>query len=191
MTLGRLPLDEQRAAVQAVLSRNDVLREVLGRTASLELPGRYVTGGRLFQTVWNVVTDRPPTQGIKDYDLFCFDDGDLSWEAEDTVIRAGKEVFAGLPAEVEIRNQARVRLWYEQKSGVARTPHDSTEAAIGGFAATTCCPGKRPGPRTGGASTHPTASPTSSTSSYARTRCSLRAKSARPRRLAGGSGGPN
>jgi hypothetical protein len=42
-----------------------------------------VTAGCLFQTVWNVVTDRPPTSGIKDYDIFYFDGTDLSWEAED------------------------------------------------------------------------------------------------------------
>lgn len=60
--------------------------------------------------VWNVVTGRPPTSGIKDYDVFYFDGGDLSWEAEAAVIKAGWEVTAGLPAEVEIRNEARVHL---------------------------------------------------------------------------------
>ncbi len=56
--------------------------------------------------MWNGVTDRPPTNGIKDYDVFCFESGDLSWEAEDAVIKAGQEVFADLPAEVKIRNEA-------------------------------------------------------------------------------------
>ncbi|WP_405942972.1 nucleotidyltransferase family protein [Streptomyces sp. NBC_00207] len=141
--IGRLPLDEQLAALKTVLSRNEVLLEVLSRTATLELPGWYVTAGCLFQTVWNVVTDRPPANGIKDYDVFYFDDGDLSWEAEDKVIRAGKQVFGDLPAEVEIRNEARVHLWYEQKFGVACAPHGSTESAIDCFAATTCCLGVR------------------------------------------------
>ncbi|MGH3374460.1 MAG: nucleotidyltransferase family protein [Actinoallomurus sp.] len=146
MVIGRLPLDEQLAALKSVLSRNEVLLEVLDRTASLALPGWYVTAGCLFQTVWNVVSGRLPTSGIKDYDVFYFDDSDLSWEAEDTVIRAGKEVFAGLP-EVEIRNEARVHLWYEQKFGVACTPNTSTESAIDCFAATTCCLAVRLEPR--------------------------------------------
>ncbi|KUJ55854.1 hypothetical protein ADL25_05430 [Streptomyces sp. NRRL F-5122] len=141
--IGRLPLDEQLATLTSVLSRNEVLLEVLERSASLALPGWYVTAGCLFQTVWNVVTDRPPTSGIKDYDVFYFDGSDLSWEAEDAVIAAGAEAFAGLPAEVEIRNEARVHLWYEQKFGVARAPYASTEAAIDSFAATTCCLGVR------------------------------------------------
>jgi hypothetical protein len=113
--IGRLPLDEQLGALREVLSRNDVLLDVLARTATLDLPGWYLTAGCLFQTVWNVVTDRPPTDGIKDYDVFYFDDGALSWEAEDRAIQAGREAFAGVPAEVEIRNEARVHLWYEER----------------------------------------------------------------------------
>ncbi|MFF7142789.1 nucleotidyltransferase family protein [Streptomyces nodosus] len=141
--LGRLPLVEQLDGLRSVLSQNEVLTDVLTKAATLELPGWYVTAGCLFQTVWNVVTDRPPTSGIKDYDIFYFDDTDLSWEAEDAVIKAGQETFAGLPAEVEIRNEARVHLWYEQKFGVPCPPHESTEAAIDSFAATTCCLGVR------------------------------------------------
>ncbi|MER6622471.1 nucleotidyltransferase family protein [Streptomyces sp. NPDC000931] len=141
--IGRLPLDEQLAALKRTLARNETLLEVLDRTAALNLPGWYLTAGCLFQTVWNVVTDTPPTEGIKDYDVFCFDDRDLSWEAEDAMIRTGAKAFAGLPAEVEIRNEARVHLWYEQKFGVPCSPYTSTEAAIDSFAATTCCLGVR------------------------------------------------
>ncbi|WP_232838974.1 nucleotidyltransferase family protein [Streptomyces triticisoli] len=140
---GRLPVTEQLGVLRSVLSRNEVLTDVLARTAALRLPGWYVTAGCLFQTVWNVVTGRPPTNGIKDYDVFYFDDTDLSWEAEDAVIRAGRKAFAGLPADVEIRNEARVHLWYERKFGVPCPPHESTEAAIDCFAATTCCLGVR------------------------------------------------
>jgi uncharacterized protein len=141
--ISRLPLDEQLGELRAALSCNDVLTEVLTRAATLDLHGWYVTAGCLFQTVWNVVTGRPPTNGIRDYDVFYFDASDLSWEAEDVVIAAGREVFGGLPAEVEIRNEARVHLWYEDKFGVACPPYDCTEAAIDSFAATTCCLGVR------------------------------------------------
>jgi hypothetical protein len=59
------------------------------------------------------------------------------------VIKEGQEVFAGLPAEVEIRDEVRAQLWYAQKFGVPYPPHESTAAAIDSFAATTCCPGVR------------------------------------------------
>ncbi|WP_378015345.1 nucleotidyltransferase family protein [Actinoplanes siamensis] len=136
-------MDEQLVALKSALSRNDVLLEVMSRTASLELPGWYVTAGCLFQTVWNVVTHRSPTSGIKDYDIFYFDSSDLSWGAEDEVIKTAQRAFTGLAAEVEIRNEARVHLWYEQKFGVPCPAYESTEAAIDSFAATTCCLGVR------------------------------------------------
>ncbi|MGC5235349.1 nucleotidyltransferase family protein [Streptomyces albogriseolus] len=141
--IGRLPLDEQLGVLIDTLSRNETLLEVLDRTTAMNLPSWYLTAGCLFQTVWNVVTGRPPTEGIKDYDVFYFEDRDLSWEAEDQVIRAAAATFADLPAQVEIRNEARVHLWYEQKFGVPCAPYTSTEAAIDSFAATTCCLGVR------------------------------------------------
>ncbi|GHH81369.1 nucleotidyltransferase family protein [Streptomyces capitiformicae] len=144
--LGRLPLVEQLDGLRRVLSKNEVLTEVMTRATALDLPGWYVTAGCLFQTVWNVVTDRPPADGIRDYDIFYLDSTDLSWEAEDAVIKEGREVFAGLPAEVEIRNEARVHLWYERKFGVPCPPYESTESAIDSFAATTCCLGVRQEP---------------------------------------------
>ena len=102
-----------------------------------------MTAGCLYQTVWNVVTGRAPANGIKDYDILYFDDSDLSWEAEDAVIRVSRETFAELPVEVDIHNEARVHLWYEEKFGVPRAPFDSTEAGIDSFPATTCCLGVR------------------------------------------------
>lgn len=67
--ISRLPLDQQLESLRTVLSRNDVLTKVLSRTASLDLPGWYLTAGCLFQTVWNVATGRPPDSCIKDYDV--------------------------------------------------------------------------------------------------------------------------
>ncbi len=143
MLIARLPLDEQLDALRTTLCRNDLLLEVLTRAATLDLPAWYLTAGCVFQTVWNVVTHRPPSEGIKDYDLFYFDASDLSREAENDVIRAGEEALRDLPVEVDIRNEARVHLWYEDDFGVPCPPYTSTEAAIDSFAATTCCVGVR------------------------------------------------
>ena len=146
MGYGRLPVDEQVAAFQTVLLRNQTLAEVLARAAALGLPGWYLVAGCLYQTVWNVVTGQPPEAGILDYDLAYFDASDLSWQAEDAVIQAGRALFGDLPAPVQIRNQARVHLWYERKFGVPCPPHESAEAAIDTFEATTACLGVRLGP---------------------------------------------
>ncbi len=143
MRAGQLPLGEQVTAFQAALRRNRALTEVLTRACALDLPGWYLVAGCLYQTVWNVVTGQPAEAGILDYDLVYFDDADLSWAAEDAAIAAGSEIFAGLPAPVQIRNQARVHLWYERKFGRPCPPHASAEAAIDTYEATTACLGVR------------------------------------------------
>lgn len=133
----------QLDALRAALRRNELLTEVLTRAAVLDLPGWYLAAGCVVQTVWNVVIGRPPAYGIRDYDLVYFDDRDLSWAAENAAITAGAGVFGDVPAVVEIRNEARVHLWYESRFGVPCRPYPSTEAAIDSFEATTCCVGVR------------------------------------------------
>ena len=139
------PILEHEAIFERIILRNPIVDEVLARAGSLGLPGWYLTAGCLFQTVWNVLCGFEPTRGIRDYDLFYCDGGDLSWDAEDAVIRRAGALFAGLPATVEVRNQARVHLWYERRFGVPCPAYASSEAAINSFAATTCCVAARRG----------------------------------------------
>jgi len=83
--------------------------------------------GCLVQTVWNVLTGRAAGYGINDYDVFYFDP-DTSWDAEDAIIRDVRRRLAHLGATIEVRNQARVHLWYPDKHGVPYPPlHTSTE----------------------------------------------------------------
>jgi hypothetical protein len=132
--------------------QNPVVREVLRRADGLGLPDWYLEAGCLFQTVWNVLDGRDPTHGINDYDLIYHDDRDLSWEAEDVVIRRCAATFAGLGAgpgaggaiDVEVRNQARVHLWYEDHFGVPYPPLRSSAEAVDRYAAHACRVAVRP-----------------------------------------------
>ncbi|MEJ5946951.1 nucleotidyltransferase family protein [Pseudokineococcus basanitobsidens] len=124
--------------VDIVLS-NDINRVVLERGHLLGVPDWWLTAGALSQTVWNSLSGRPPGEGIRDYDLFYFDPTDTSFEAEDAVVRRAADLFADTGAVVEVRNEARVHLWYEEKFGVPAAPFTSTRDAIDHFAATTCC----------------------------------------------------
>ncbi|MEY9649939.1 hypothetical protein ABIF07_006217 [Bradyrhizobium elkanii] len=60
---------------------------------------------------------RPLDYGISDHDIFYFDP-DTSWEAEDAVIRELKARLGHLGVAIEVRNQARVHLWYPEKHGL-------------------------------------------------------------------------
>lgn len=91
--------------------------------APILLPSRlglnqcHLTAGCLFQSVWNHRSGRDTGWGVKDYDVFYFDDTDLSWEAEDAAIRRVATATAHLPIEAEVKNQARVDPGYEQRFG--------------------------------------------------------------------------
>jgi hypothetical protein len=121
------------------VQRNPINCALLEQAAQLDVPDWWLASGAVFQTVWNVIDGRDPTAGIGDYDLIYFDDTDLSWDAEDAVIRRAAELFVDIPALVEVRNEARVHLWYEQHFGVPAEPFTSTTDAVDNFASTTCC----------------------------------------------------
>lgn len=119
---------------------NEVNREILKRLPSLGLADAWLVSGSLFQTVWNALTGRAPDYGIKDYDIFYFD-ADTSFEAEDAAIRRCAEIFAATDAEIELKNQARVHLWYEEKFGTAYPPLRSSCEGIDRFLAPACMVG--------------------------------------------------
>ncbi len=102
-----------------------------------QLPQAHLVSGLLFQSIWNKLTDRRPGYGIRDIDLLYFDTSDLSYEAEDRAIRAAAPLFAALQAPVEIRNQARVHLWFEQRFGRTCPPIRSIADSLSRFVART------------------------------------------------------
>jgi hypothetical protein len=106
--------------VSGVLS-NPINAAILARFDELALPDCWLVSGAVFQTVWNKLTGRAPTHGIRDYDIFYFDPV-TSWDAEDFAIKHAAQLFAGIDASIEVRNQARVHLWYPEKFGAPYPP---------------------------------------------------------------------
>jgi hypothetical protein len=93
------------------------LMHLLERLRALDLPQWRLVAGCLYQTVWNTLTNRPRGAGIKDYDVIYFDADDLSWQAEDTVIRRVAAATEDCVGPVQVRNQARVHLWFADRFG--------------------------------------------------------------------------
>ena len=111
------------------------LMQVLTTVRDLNPPDWRIVSGAIYQTVWNALTGRPPDHGIKDYDVVYFDP-DTSWDAEDAVIRRVAAAFpAELAAKVEVRNQARVHLWFEAKFNEPYPPLTCTDEALVRFVA--------------------------------------------------------
>jgi hypothetical protein len=120
--------------------------QVLKVVRALDLPDGMIFSGAVYQPVWNHLTGRAPDYGIKDYDVAYHDASDTSYEAEDVVIKRVAAAFAPPLRElVEVRNQARVHLWFGQKFG-GDEPYPalvSSADALKRFVATAFCVGVR------------------------------------------------
>ncbi|MGX1588900.1 nucleotidyltransferase family protein [Brevundimonas diminuta] len=111
------------------------LMHVLTVMWELDLPDWRLFSGAVYQAVWNAQTGRPVGYGIKDYDIGYFD-ADTSWDAEDAVIKRVAAAFEPpLRDQVEVRNQARVHLWFEDKFGEPYDPLTCTDDAPARFVA--------------------------------------------------------
>jgi uncharacterized protein len=128
-----------------IIRADSDLMRLLVAARALDLPGWRVVAGCLYQTVWNVLTARPRGTGINDYDLIYFDPADLTEAAENETELRVRTALPDFPAPIEVRNQARVHLWFEDYFGIAYSPLDSVEEAIRRYASATHAVGVRLG----------------------------------------------
>jgi GNAT superfamily N-acetyltransferase len=113
-----------------IVLKNPILSEILNRAHQLNIDQYYIGAGCVNQTVWNYLSDLPLQHGISDYDFVYFDDKNLGVEQENQVIQQVRELYFDLDAKLDVKNQARVHLWYEQRFGFAIEPYRSLEEAI-------------------------------------------------------------
>jgi hypothetical protein len=124
------PMDSDDFLAAAL--RNPVNQALADELIRLALPDAWIVSGCLVQTAWNTLTGRAVGHGIDDYDVFYFD-SDTSWQAEDAAIRQLQGRFAKLGVKVELRNQARVHLWYPHKHGLPYPALQSSTQGIDRF----------------------------------------------------------
>ncbi|WP_208978277.1 nucleotidyltransferase family protein [Pseudovibrio denitrificans] len=96
--------------------RSTALYDLLKILRDAGLPDAWLASGAIYQSVWNALTGKDAGHGIKDYDLIYHDEADTSYEAEDRVIKQLTKACEPLGLPVEIRNQARVHLWFPNTS---------------------------------------------------------------------------
>ena len=128
-------MSDLEADLAAIVRADPGLMHVLTTVRGLGLDDWRVFSGAVYQSVWNAVTGRPAGYGIRDYDLGYFD-RDTSWDAEDAVIRRVAAAFEPPFRDmVEVRNQARVHLWFEGKFGEPYEALTGTDEALARFVA--------------------------------------------------------
>lgn len=116
---------------EATLRGNPALAALLDGFADIALPDAWLVAGALAQTVWNATDGRPPGENIIDIDLIYHDPADLSAATEaDHEAR----LAARFPlVKLDVKNQARVHLWYERRFGRPIPPFRSSADAIATF----------------------------------------------------------
>jgi hypothetical protein len=135
---------DQAARLVAILRQSPKLMGVLTTARALTLPDWRVFSGAVYQTAWNHLTGRDLDHGIKDYDLGYFDGYDLSYEAEDVWIKRAAKTFEPPFCDmVEVRNQARVHIWFPDHFNEPYEPLTSTDEALTRFVAPTYAVGVR------------------------------------------------
>lgn len=127
----------QRAELERIIRSSPLLMDVLVGLREDGATDHLLVAGAIYNLVWNRLTGRPDLTGINDVDVFYFDASDLSYEAEDVVIQRLAKRFAHSPLPVQVRNQARVHLWFEQKFGSPFTPLTSSAEMLGRYASKT------------------------------------------------------
>ncbi len=140
-----MPTDNLETHFIDLALANPINRVILDRLPQLGAPDAWLVAGCLYQAIWNAVAGRPADENVKDYDIFYCDGADLSWEAEDKIIKRADELFADLPIEHEVKNQARVHLWYADRFGEPGTPLLTSRDGIERFLVACTCVGLRPG----------------------------------------------
>ncbi len=129
--------------LEIALRQNMWLGEILERFEEIVLPDSWLVAGAIAQTIWNLRCEQPAAFGLKDVDLIYFDEQDLSFEAEASHERRLRDLFQHLPIKLDVKNEARVHLWYEDRFGDAIKPYSSSADAIATFPTTATAVGVR------------------------------------------------
>lgn len=89
----------------------------------------YLRRWGITQTVWNYLIDKPLSYGISDIDIVYYDI-DLSSDKESEVIKSVKSYVEDNEYDIDVANEARVHLWYEEAFGKDIKAYSSVEEAI-------------------------------------------------------------
>jgi len=133
------------ASLLAAVVASPILSTILSRWEVVDLPDCWLSGSAIAQTMWNATLGFPPEYGVADIDLVYFDAADLSEEGEIHQATRVRALFPEVLLRIDIKNEARVHLWYEAKFGYPIPPYQSTEHAMSTFPTTAGAVAIRPG----------------------------------------------
>lgn len=138
----KFPIEKQQEIFLSIILKNPIIKNILDNGFVEDMPDWYLVAGCLNQTIWNHLTNKNVQNNIEDYDLIYFD-SDTSYEKEDEIIKHIHDKYNHLNVCIDIKNQARVHLWIEDRFDLKISPYISTEGAIASWPVTVSCIGIR------------------------------------------------
>jgi len=123
-----LSLNEQVTLLSEFVMTIDGMPQILEKTS--HLPNAWVGAGIIFQNVWNVMHGYDFNTFIKDIDVLYWDENDLSWQSENSYIQALTESLSDMKIPFDVKNIARVHLWYEERFGIPKAQYNSVQESI-------------------------------------------------------------
>lgn len=133
------PLIEQIEILKEILLSNQKLKLVLEKLEEYNLDNYYVAAGCINQTVFNYYHNFDLMYGIEDIDIVYYDN-DITYEKEDKIIKDITNLL-DIDIKLDIKNEARVHLWYYEKYNKKINQYINLEDAINSWGTTITCIG--------------------------------------------------
>lgn len=128
--------------IEITQSNQDIMK-VFDALDQMDMPEYYIGAGAIVQNVWNSLTGKPQNYGISDIDLVYFNVDSYSQDEETTITLQLSKQLGAFPFALDVKNQARVHLWYQEKFGYTIEPYQSLEDAINTWPTTSTALGIR------------------------------------------------
>jgi uncharacterized protein len=136
-------LGKQTEVLERVLFSSKNLASTLTAMRDAGLRDAYLGAGSIAGTLWNAFHGFEPETGIRDLDIVYFDDENLDESAEAATTAKLRLALTDLETMIDVKNQARVHLWYPSRFGKEIPPYESTAHAIASWPSTASCIGVR------------------------------------------------
>lgn len=136
-------LQTQINILEKIIMSSPILNSVITRAHLCGFENYYIGAGCITQTVWNYLSGFPSDYGIKDIDFAYYDDSNIDYEHENEFIIIMNEIYKDMKVDFDIKNQARVHLWYESHYGNNIEQYTSLETAISTWPTTATAVGVR------------------------------------------------
>lgn len=143
--MNRLLLLREHPDLEAAIVASPLISSVLDRWEEIDLPNCWLVAGSIVQTFWNHIFGYASTHGIDDIDLAYFDSADVSERSEANHERRIESLFGDSTVKMDVKNEARVHLWYKNKFGLDIAPFNDVFSAIESFPTKVGAIGLRPG----------------------------------------------